>query len=309
MKLVKNYLVVFLIINLFFFIYPIQSNKLSHLNSFISEEKETLNKISLQSNTDSNNLLKTITNSTNSQVVVNTIRTHHYEEAEEAPPGSIMFRGPIATSKQIITTPPAAVMPSIVKVSNPLLNQSRIVTSNEWKIPFPVIKPGQNPEVNVFMNKPYLGSPPGSIGISRPLETINFPRIPNGPVSISPLNIGGITSSPVPIIKSAYSPVPIAPVNIGGVPPTSVPILKPGFSPMPISKPIGITRSLRLQDNINAFNTNFVGNIDSIDDLKISSNFKYISFDQNKNNQYNISKHESYYFIILIIFNNMISFK
>lgn len=204
MKLIiKNLLVILLIINLSSLIL----SKESISNTLNSEEKSS--KKSTKASSEKTD-----------QVIVNTVRTHQYVEADEAPPGSIASRV-IPNPSFAVRAPVAAAVPAIVKVAAPS-PAPRLVTANEWKIPFPVVRPGQPAPIAV--NRPVLGPPPAALGIHR----------------AAPMNL----------------------VNIGGVPPKPVPILKPG-----------ITRLVQFPMTGSSFNTNFQGNIDSIDDLKISSKF------------------------------------
>ncbi len=158
------------------------------------------------------------------QVIVNTVRTHHYEEADEAPPGSIASRV-IPNKSFALRTPVAAAVPTLVRVAapNPV---PRLVSANEWSIPFPVVRPGQVAPPVTLNRPPVLGSPPGAFRVG-----------------------GGV-----------HMAAPVRMVNVGGVPPMPVPILKPG-----------ITRVVQFPQTGSSFNTNYEGNIDSIDDLKISS--------------------------------------
>lgn len=216
MKLViKNLLVILLITNLS----TLLLTKESTSNALNTLEK-TDNK-STAKNTKSNNK-----NEKSEQILVNTVRTHHYEEADEAPPGSIASRV-IPNPSVVIKSPVQAAIPAMVKVAQPS-PVPRLVTANEWKIPFPVVKPV--PNNSVMINRPVLGPPPQA------------------------LNIG-------------FGNPAVKVVNMGGVPPRPVPILKPG-----------VTRVVQFPMTGSSFNTNFEGNIDSIDDLKISSIFFNIYF-------------------------------
>jgi hypothetical protein len=226
MKLeMKNLLVILLITNLSS---PILS-KVSSSNSLNSSEKnEIKNNISSTNKNKSNieNSNSSITKEKTEQVLVNSVRTHHYEEAEEAPPGSIASR--VIPNQPVIIHRPiqlqvAPVFPAIINVALPR-PVPRLITANEWSIPFPVVRPV--PVAPIIINRPLLGSPPG------------------------PVNIGFANSPGVKVI------------NVSGVPPMPVTILKPG-----------VTRVMHFPVTGSSFNTNFEGNIDSFDDLKISSNF------------------------------------
>ncbi len=115
-------------------------------------------------------------------------------------------------------------VPALTRVAGPS-PAPQLVTANEWKIPFPIVRSGQAaPVFNV--NRPVLGAPPGAVRVG------------------------------------AAAPLRIMPVNVGGVPPMPVAILRPG-----------VTRVVQFPQSGSSFNTNYEGNIDSIDDFKISSMF------------------------------------
>jgi len=233
MKLVmKKLLVILLITNL----------------SSIAFTKESSSK-----NVNTKEKLKNSSSSTKKteQVIVNTVRTHHYEEADEAPPGSIASRV-IPNKSFALRTPVAAAVPTLVRVAapNPV---PRLVSANEWSIPFPVVRPGQVAPPVTLNRPPVLGSPPGAfrvgggVHMAAPL-TLNRPPVLGSPPGA--FRVGG----------GVHMAAPVRMVNVGGVPPMPVPILKPG-----------ITRVVQFPQTGSSFNTNYEGNIDSIDDLKISS--------------------------------------
>jgi len=226
MKLeMKNLIVILLITNLSTLILSKESSSYS-LNS--SEKNEIKKNISLTNKNKSSieNSNSSLTKEKTEQILVNSVRTHHYVEAEEAPPGSIASR--VIPNQPFIVHRPVQlqVAPAVPAIMNVALPRPvpRLVTANEWSIPFPVVRP--NPVAPVMINRPLLGSPPGAV------------------------NLGFANSPGVKVI------------NVRGVPPMPFTILKPG-----------VTRVVHFPATGSSFNTNFEGNIDSFDDLKISSNF------------------------------------
>lgn len=244
MKLLNYFVLICILINIF--ISTVSANKEANQKNEKNEKSE--NKSTSTTNNE---------NKKNAQVIVSNVRTHQYVEADEVPSGSIInsvLHSPIPTT--VVSRPVAPILnraPTVVSapVGN-ILNRvpaPTMLSHNEWSIPFPVVKPVQTTVprgvavVNAVVNRPLINPPFGNA----PISVINRP---------------------------------VSPINIGGVPPTSVPILKPLAQ---ISSP-GIVVSPRhamgVLRGVSSFSSNYSGPIDSIDDIKISSNQK----NSNKNN-------------------------
>ncbi len=227
----KILVAIILILNINLFIISSVFSKELSLNSLNNSEKNLEKLKNEKSQLSSENSGKiTNTNNTkkkNESIIVNTVRTHHYEEAEEAPTGSIV-NSVIQTPNQIISTPISAAIPTLV--NTPSNNISRV---NEWRVPFSSNNPMPvgtflNNNNNLILEKK-IGPPPGSVNIPRPIAL----------VSQSPMLIS-----------------------------------RPEINPYLVTQP-GITRMLNFPNSGNSFNNNLSGEIDNIDDLKISSNAYY----------------------------------
>jgi hypothetical protein len=185
-----------------------------------------------------NEKLKLSTNkSLNIQIPISTIsRTHHYEQAEEAAPGSIVGR--------VVPIP---------------LNKPNLVSANNWTIPFPIVRPTSN-----------------IVPISQEINEVNPLIMRQGVNNYQQNTYSGPPGSqariPIQSVITMQSPMPIAIPQIsrsnildGGVRPTFVNILKP----LPTVQRIGLN-NLNLGSEFINGNENLNG-IESIEDFKISS--------------------------------------
>jgi hypothetical protein len=181
--------------------------------------------------------------SLNNQVPISALtRTHHYEQAEEAAPGSIVGR----------------VLP--VPRNNPAL-----VSSNNWTIPFPM----ERPNTNIIP----INSGPGISQVNPiPMRqaVLNYPQTPFSAPPGSQLRIPMQPSMPMEM------PIPMQaaprPNILGGVPPTLVNIARP----LPLVQRIGLNGFNAGSEFINSnsnFNNDNLNGMESIDDIKITSKY------------------------------------
>lgn len=189
--------------------------------------------LSLKINSTIKEGIKNNSNLKNDQVMLNSVRTNHFEEADIAPPGSIINRIIPNPQPRLMVNPRPVMGFSGVPGGPVSLPRPGLLPSNQWNVPFPSVRSVQLvPNGSIAMKHglapPVIAGP--SPFLQRPQGIFPRPAILQRQQGFFPQPQVGFGQVPI------QRPFGGSMMNIGGVPPTVVPILKPllpGMGPFP----------------------------------------------------------------------------